>query len=177
VIYVDSTAGGFSDTSTFADANDGLRRAISGFDGGTNRSTLTFPAGFSPDYAFALAPQAENFGGLWQLVAGGNNSLPFVTSANLSPTGTDTSPTYTFNVNLAQLGSGPSSSIKLLGTYISNSGFRSDEFIAGNGTGTQGWNPFTGTQFVSYVTAPEPSSLSLAGIAVVGLLRRRRRAM
>src|SRR5881628_2875479 len=29
VIYIDSVAGGFSDTSGFADANDGLRRAIS----------------------------------------------------------------------------------------------------------------------------------------------------
>src|SRR5258705_7746917 len=46
VIYVDSAPGGFSDTSLFADANDGLRKAISGFDGGTNRSTLTFPSGF-----------------------------------------------------------------------------------------------------------------------------------
>src|SRR4051812_39147009 len=42
VIYIDSTAGGFADTSTFSDANDGLRKAISGFDGGGNRSLLTF---------------------------------------------------------------------------------------------------------------------------------------
>src|SRR5438874_12960250 len=57
VLYIDSTAGGFSDTSGFADGADGLRRAISGFDGGANRSLLTFtPALFSPDYAIALGP-------------------------------------------------------------------------------------------------------------------------
>jgi len=42
VLYIDSTAGGFADTSGFADGADGLRKAISGFDGGGNRSLLTF---------------------------------------------------------------------------------------------------------------------------------------
>ena len=172
VIYVDSTASGFADTSGFADGGDGLRKAISGFDGGSNRSTLTFPAGFAPDFALALGPASDNFGGLWQLANGGNNSLNFITSANLSPTGTSSSPTYTFSVPLASLGSGPNSSLNLLGTYTSNSGFRSDEFIVGNGTGTQGWNPFTGTQFVTYATAPEPSALALTGLTALGLLRR-----
>src|SRR5881227_2974175 len=57
VLYIDSVAGGFSDTSGFADGADGLRKAISGFDGGGNRSLLTFTPGlFSPDYAIALGP-------------------------------------------------------------------------------------------------------------------------
>src|SRR6058998_3037321 len=42
VIYIDSLGGGFGDTSGFSDGQDGLRKAISGFDGGANRSTLTF---------------------------------------------------------------------------------------------------------------------------------------
>src|SRR5438445_1690504 len=52
VIYLDSVAGGFSDTSGFADSGpgDGLRKAISGFDGGTQRSVMTFN-GMLPDYA------------------------------------------------------------------------------------------------------------------------------
>src|SRR5438093_6786352 len=54
VIYIDSVAGGFSDTSGFADGGDGLRKAISGFDGGANRSLLTMGGGFLPDYAIAL---------------------------------------------------------------------------------------------------------------------------
>src|SRR6266436_8870831 len=53
VLYVDSLSGGFTDTSGFADGADGLRRSISGFDGGGNRSLLTMPPGFLPDYAIA----------------------------------------------------------------------------------------------------------------------------
>src|SRR6266571_791236 len=63
---------GFNDTSGFADGGDGLRKAISGFDGGANRSLLTMGGGFLPDYAIALGPAgSENFGGLWQLANGG----------------------------------------------------------------------------------------------------------
>src|SRR5438105_12610925 len=86
VIYIDpftpnSLSGpGFADTSGFADGGDGLRRAISGFDGGANRSLLTFGTGFRPDYAIALGPSDAGFGGLWQLNNGGNNSLGFVSS-------------------------------------------------------------------------------------------------
>src|SRR5882762_518182 len=146
VIYIDSQAGGFADTSGFADGADGLRKAISGFDGGGNRSLLTFSGGFSPDYAIALGPADANFGGLWQLANGGANSLNFVTSVNLNPTGNNNSPTYTFSFNVSQIGLTPNSgaTFGLLGTYTGNSRFRSDEAIAGNDVGAQGWNPFLG---------------------------------
>src|SRR5882762_10388635 len=132
VLYIDSTVGGFSDTSGFADGADGLRKAISGFDGGANRSLLTF-GGMLPDYAIALGPSCDNFGGLWQLANGGANSLSFVASVNLNPTGTPNSPTYTFSFNVSQIGLTPNSgsTFKLFGTYTSNSGFRSDEALAG----------------------------------------------
>src|SRR5882762_10352862 len=57
VLYIDSVGGGFSDSSGFADSADGLRKAISGFDGGGNRSVLTFN-GMLPDYAIALGPSS-----------------------------------------------------------------------------------------------------------------------
>lgn len=178
VIYIDSTAGGFTDTSGFADGNDGLRKSISGFDGGANRSTLTFASGFAADYALALGPSSDSFGGLWSLANGGGNSLGFVSSANLTPTGTSSSSTYTFSISLASIGVTPGNSFKLFGTYTSNSGYRSDEAVAGNETGTQGWNPFTQTSFSTYTVAavPEPTTLALAasGLALLVGLRRRK---
>src|SRR5438105_5332841 len=149
VLYIDSQAGGFADTSGFADGADGLRKAISGFDGGANRSSLTFSSGFLPDYAIALGPANENFGGLWQLANGGANSLNFVSSVNLNPTGNNNSPTYTFSFNVSQIGITPGSgaTFKLFGTYIADSGYRSDEATAGNDVGAQGWNPFLQTAF------------------------------
>lgn len=178
VLYIDSTAGGFADTSGFADGADGLRKAISGFDGAANRSLLTFSGGFSPDYAIALGPASDNFGGLWQLGNGGANSLNFISSVNLNPTGNNNSPTYTFSFNVSQIGITPNSgtTFALFGTYLSNSGFRSDEAIAGNDVGAQGWNPFLQTALATYTIVPEPSTaalLSLSAAALLGLRRRR----
>src|SRR5205823_11600569 len=142
--YIDSIPGGFTDTSYFADGADGLRKAISGFDGGANRSLLTMGGGFLPDYAIALGPASENFGALYQLNNGGNNSLNFISSVNLNPTGNNNSPTYTFSFDVRQIGFTPGSgaTFALFGTYLSNTGFRSDEATAGNDSGAQGWNPF-----------------------------------
>ncbi len=175
VIYLDSVAGGFADTSGFADGNDGLRKAISGFDGGSNRSVLTMGSGFAPDYAIALGPASDSFGGLWQLNNGGANSLGFIASVNLSPTGTNNSPTYTFSFNLSDIGLTPNSgqSFGLLGTYTSNSGYRSDEALPGNVAGTQGWNPFSVTATSSYTTlrsvVPEPATIVVWGLVLVSM--------
>jgi hypothetical protein len=109
------------------------------------------------------------------LANGGANSLPFVANANLSPTGTNNSPTYTFSISIAQLGLTPNvaSTIFLFGTYISNSSYRSDEAVAGNDVGQQGWNTFLQTEFVTYRTLPAPSTLALLGLG--GLIAGRRR--
>jgi PEP-CTERM motif len=176
VLYIDSLFGGFSSTSGFADGADGLRRAISGFDGGPNRSLLTFN-GMTPDYAIALGPASDNFGGLWQLANGGANSHNFISSVNLNPTGNNNSPTYTFSFNVSQIGITPNSgaTFKFLGTYISNGGFRADEAVAGNDVGAQGWNPFIQTAFVTYTIVPEPSSLAFLGFGMATLFARYRR--
>jgi hypothetical protein len=177
VLYVNSVGSGFADTSGFADGFDGLRRAISGFDGGANRSLLTFGGGFLPDYAIALGPSSDNFGGLWQLASGGPGSLPFVNSVNLVPTGNNLSPTYTFSFNVSDIGMVPNSggTFELFGTYISNSGYRSDEAVAGNDVGAQGWNPFVQTALATYTIVPEPSTLVLFGLSGVAMLFRFRR--
>jgi hypothetical protein len=178
VLYIDSTVGGFADTSGFADGADGLRKAISGFDGGANRSLLTFAGGFLPDYAIAMGPSSDNFGGLWQLANGGNNSLNFVNTVNLTPTGDPNSPTYTFSFNLSDIGLAPGQTFALFGTYTANSGYRSDEAVAGNDVGAQGWNPFLQTAFGTYTTTavPEPATVTLVGLSgLATLLAVRRR--
>lgn len=179
VLYIDSVGGGFTDTSGFADSADGLRKAISGFDGGANRSLLTFN-GMAPDYAIALGPSSDNFGGLWQLANGGANSLNFINSVNLNPIGTPGSPTYSFSFNLSDIGLTPGAgqSFEILGTYTSNSGYRSDEALTGNDVGAQGWNPFIQTAFSTYTTTPvpEPSTLAICGLSgLAALLAVRRR--
>jgi hypothetical protein len=173
VIYIDSTGGGFADTSGFADGADGLRRSISGFDGGGNRSTLTFASGFAPDYAIALGPQNASFGGLWSLANGGANSLGFISSVGLTPLN-DSSATYTFSLSLASIGISAGQSFELFGTYVSDSGYRSDETVAGNATGTQGWNAFSQTAFGIY-SVPEPGTLALAAFGSMGMLLTLRR--
>src|SRR2546422_921234 len=100
--------------------------------------------------AIALGPASDSFGGLWQLQEGGMHT--FIRTVNLTPTGINNAATYTFSFLVADLGLTPSSgaTFKLLGTYISNSGYRSDEAVAGNVAGTQGWNPFTSISNATY---------------------------
>jgi hypothetical protein len=176
VIYIQSGAGGFADTSGFADAGDGLRKAISGFDGGGNRSTMTFTGGFLPNFAIALGPADDSFGGVWQLANGGNNSFNFMGSANLSPLNNSSS-TYTFSLLVTEIGLTPNSgqTIELFGTYISDTGYRSDEAVAGTDAGTQGYNPFVQAANASYMIVPEPSCLALFGFGGMAALAIRRR--
>ena len=154
VLFIDSEPGGFADTSGFADGADGLRRAISGFDGGTNRSTLTFPAGFEADYAIAIGPANESSGGLWSLANGGNNSMTFITDVALDPTGDATADAYTFSFSVSDLGIVPGigASFQLVGSYLRNDGFRSDEALPGETTGGGGWVPVTATSSASHIT-------------------------
>ena len=175
MLYIDSVSGGFTATSGFADSGDRLRKAISGYNGGANRSVLTMPSGFLPDYAIALGPASDSFGGAWQLLNG--VSLPFLGSVNLIPTGNASSSSYTFSFDVSQIGLSPNSgqSFRLLGTYISNTGFRSDEALPGNVIGTQGYNPFVGTADASYTIVPEPSTALLFGLAAFGAVFGRRR--
>ena len=149
VLYIQTDTGGFADTSGFNDQSDFCRQAISGVSA-SGRSLLTFASGFQPNYALALAPAAAGTGGLWQLANGGNNSLVYLGSVNLTPL--NNSGPYTFSFPAALIGMIPGirSTIQAFGTYVRTDISRSTEAIAGDLTGTQGWNPFTQTAYANY---------------------------
>jgi len=172
VIYIDSVAGGFSSTAGFQDAGDGGRSAVSGYSS-SGQSVLTFASGFAPSYAVDVG---NTYASLFGLANGGNNSLNYITGAAQS-----SSSPYSLTLPLTDLGltTGAGQSFTLFATLVSESGYRSTEAIAGNDSGTQGWNPFTQTSFATYTTmaVPEPSITVLlggGGLATLLLLRRRR---
>lgn len=178
VLYLQAGAGGFSSTSGFNDNGDQLRSALSQYGGAGQQSVLNFAAGFTPNYAIALQPDSGiNFGGLWSLANGGANSQNYITSVNLTPTGSDTTGTYNFSFNLSSIGLTGGQSFELFGMQISTSGYSSPEALGGTLTGSSGWgNTQTEVGFSTYTTVPEPSSIMLgaAGLATLLLLRRRR---
>jgi len=178
VLYIQTVGGGFSTTSGFNDNGDQLRSAISGYGGVGEQSVLNFASGFAPNYAIAVQPDSGiNFGGLWQLANGGANSLDYINSVNLSPTGSDAQGTYNFSFNLSDIGLTPGQSFELFGLLVSTTGYSSPEALGGTLTGSSGWgNIQTQNSFATFTTVPEPSTLLLgtSGLMTLLLLRRRR---
>jgi hypothetical protein len=193
VLYFDSTGGGFASTANFNDQADLLRQAISGASGGTNgsgealtRSIVAFNTGFNADFAVAVA---TNFAGLWSLANGTNNSLPFVTAVGLAPTDNASAASYTWSLNVTNLGLSINSgqSFKFIGTYLnSGNSFRSDEAfgfsIAGGNPGSAAPGSYpttTAASELSFTTVPEPSTYALLALSAAGLagyaVRRRAR--
>jgi hypothetical protein len=165
VIYIDTgVGGGFNSTSNFNDQVDENHIAICGVDNGNGRSVLTFTNGFAPQYAISLIPaDGANFGGIWQLTNGGNGSLTFITSVGLTPVNTTVGPfTFSFPASAIGLTNNTQATIKLFGTYISTTAFRSQEAIAGNIFGSlgAGWNPFTQTAYATYNFSAPPATLT-----------------
>ena len=125
VIYIDNLqSGGLTSTSGLLDDGDQLRSATSGYNS-SNKTTINFPAGFTPSYAIAVGPSVS-FAGLFHLVNGGTYSLGYVNSANLS-TNTTTDPVFNFNIAASDIGG--SVSFRFIATYISSSAYLSDEAI------------------------------------------------
>ncbi len=187
VLYLDTQAGGFSDTSTFSDAADGGRTAISGFNSGNpSRSLLTFAPGFGADYAISIE---NSFIGVFGLNSGGNNSLSFLFGTAQS--GVDSDASYSITLNAAQMlqiglvaGSGQTFSFD--GSFDSDSAYRANETIgpsitvpdsgAAPNAGFNGSQTFQLQLPYQLVGSPEPSTLALLGVlGAGGLFAARRR--
>jgi hypothetical protein len=181
VLYIDSVAGGFGDTSQFMDNGDGGRTAISGFNSGNPSQTVaTFPSGFLADYAISTE---NTYMGLFGLVAGGNNSLNFITGASQS--GSNTSASYSVTFPLADIGVTGGQSFQILGSLISTTAYRSNETFGasvtspGDGAGNAGFSqPQVFASALSYTTTatPEPTTLGLLGAGALLAVARRRKA-
>ena len=166
VIYIDSVTGGFSNNSTFSDAGDGLRSAISGWSGSA-RSGLNLP--FAADYAIAAD---SGYAGLWQLAAGGNNSLVWKATVGSLPS---SGSVLSLNVSDLGLTANSGQSFNFAALMVSTTGWSSPEAIGGILTGSNGHGGSqTFTSASSYTLVPEPSTPLLMGLGLAGLLALRR---
>lgn len=145
VIYIDSKKGGYTTTAQFTDEGDGLRKAISGVQA-DDRAVLNMPADFKPDYAIAFD---QGFGGIWELKE--NASHEYINSANLNPTDNRDASDFYLTVSRADLGLDETTGFKFLVTYVSHTGFRSNEFIGDTGPESNPQNSeYTATSFSVY---------------------------
>ncbi len=162
VIYIDSESGGITSTSNLTDTGDGLRQAISGFDG-TNRSTITFPTGFQPDHVIAANVDDINFAGVWELVESGSHS--FTASVDISSTDVN-SASYSMTVDFSELGISDAP-FTFVATYLNEgNAFRANEAIGRINTGSNpGQSAVTFNTYFTYDSGDENFSQSITGDA------------
>ena len=189
VVYIDSKAGGVGNTSTFTDNGDNGRESISGYNAGstpTSRSLLTFPTGFTADYALEF--ENNNYIGFFDLSTPTN--FGYITGGAPTSGGP-----YTQTITDAQLGLAPGASFKFVASLISTTAYRSNETIGASTTtpgstgdapnaGFNGSTTFSATAANTYITAsaaPEPGDLAMLtfGASLLGgvFVARRRRAI
>lgn len=147
---------GYSSTANFTDDGDGLRRAISGYHSGSGRSVLTFANGFMPNAAIAFS---SDFVGTFMLKE--NGAHQFLFDAHLRPSGDKNAVEYTFAIpfndgesdsftSALKAASQNPDEFRFLVTYISETGYRSNEFIGDAGPAADpGFNDYVSTTYAS----------------------------
>lgn len=138
VIYIDSVAGGFVDTSAFSDASTPEAAAVSGLSfGGPPTAPLVFDAGFEADHAIAFTnPVAGGMPSalLFTLVAGGAHMVTPLTA--IQPGGPGACSRYQIRgLTVQMLGRTPGQSFAWFATLLNAVGaFRSNEFHGASAT-------------------------------------------
>jgi hypothetical protein len=172
VLYIDSVAGGFSDTSQFRDNASAARTAISGFNKTLNQGSLaTFAPGFRADYAIILGVNPPNNGNdLYRLNAGGDGSLQQITTVNLNPNNNLNSWSYTFSFSWASIGVYTTNAhfFNFQSTYLDSSSSRTLESFE-NLTGQRNFNSVTFLNYNTYGVPPVPE-MTTAGLVIFGVV-------
>lgn len=149
VVYLDSVGGGEPGTSNYTDSADNARTAISGLSG-TQRAALMFPSPMQADYAIVHDPF---FGALlFRLVT--NGSHQFI--SQVAAAGSSTATSVDFNFNLSSLALPPGASFDFIATYLSDTAFRSDEYVGPSvGAGNTGYTVVNlpSAQYVRFFSA------------------------
>ncbi len=146
VIYLDARpTGGFPSTKSLSDGQYELQRAISGFDGGTNRSVFNFNADFKPEYALAFGTKKDAFPG-GAVLDSMTKNLPFkfISQPEMSDSISNTAASYTITIKATDIGLNFNPAFYFMATYISATGYRSDESFGDPMTAfVQGYNEYT----------------------------------
>ena len=178
VIYIDSLAGGVTNTSMLTDIGDGGRAGISGQGFGGEMSDLGFATGFGADYAISYETA---FGGMFA-IGGDPANHAFVTTV-FSGGADAMDATFTMSFNMSDIGLTAGDSFSFVATYLNNgNAYRSGEFIGtGDDTGFAdgsniGQNAYTLSDgsYVLVNSVPAPGAAAMLGLAGLTGLRRRR---
>lgn len=167
VLYLDTKTGGIASTSVLTDIADFNRQAISGRVEEPS-SDITFPTGFSPDYAVSIGttrtepPAYTGFGGVWNLSNGSNMS--FVASVG-APSASDA--VFSFRVEKALLTFDTENSFSIAGSYLNGTnGFRSNEsYSIGLGDANPGNDDITLRSFHNYPAGTITADVRFFGTA------------
>ncbi|HJT80249.1 MAG TPA: LamG domain-containing protein, partial [Chthoniobacterales bacterium] len=156
VIYIDSVAGGLTNTNSITEHFVTERAAISGVGVNSGTSRVTFAPGFGADYALTIEPQ---FSTLYKLNNDGTITFQKSTHVSPGPEGPDDTLFREIQLNIADLGITSGDSFKYVATLINAlTANRSNEFHGSTYNGANiGANPFVFETYNTFMSASAPS--------------------
>lgn len=178
-MYIDSVAGGISNTSALSDTGDGGRAGLSGTGFGGEMSDLGFGAGFEADYGITWEAA---FSGVFDLTSDTSN-FGFVTTAITDGARDANDAAWNISFNMSDIGLAAGDSFKVVASYLNNgNAYRSGEFIGADDTGpfpdggnigNNAWD-LGAEDFILVNSVPAPGAMALLGLGGLVSVRRRR---